>query len=169
MRRTGMVLLALFVLTTCLTGCGRERFESVTVDASDVPEASWKLRISGSVTEPMTLTYQELVSRDLVKLDDILERCDCGDETEDVWEGIAVVDLLEEAGASKKATGVIFRGADGYWREAPIGDLRVAMVGIRRDGQWLADDPEDGPIRIVVPGLSASYWISQVVELEVVE
>ena len=169
MRRTRSMLFALLVLALLLTACGRERFESVTVDTSDLPEASWELRVSGAVTEPMALTYQELVSRDLVKLDDILERCDCGDETENAWEGIALVDLLEEAGASKKATGVIFRGADGYWREAPIDDLRVAMVGIRRDGEWLANDPEDGPIRMVVPGLSASYWISQVVELEVVE
>ncbi|MGC9358802.1 MAG: molybdopterin-dependent oxidoreductase [Anaerolineae bacterium] len=169
MRRKGLVLLVLLVLASTLAGCARERFESVTVDTSDLPEVSWELRISGAVSEPMTLAYQELASRELVKLDDILERCDCGDETENAWEGIALVDLLEEAGASKKATGVIFRGADGYWREASIDDLQVAMVGIRRDGEWLADDPEDGPIRMVVPGLSASYWISQVVEIEVVE
>ncbi len=169
MRRMSFALLVVLVLTSGLTGCGGEHFESVTIDVSDLPNVSWELRISGAVAEPITLDYQELASRDLVKLGDILERCDCGDETESAWEGIALQDLMAEAGAAEDATGVIFRGADGYWREAPIGDLRAAMVGIRRDGVWLANDPEDGPIRMVVPGLSASYWISQLVEIEVVE
>lgn len=176
--RLSVVWFVMVLLVSSFTACSTvtktnespiPHFEPVLDETSQVPDVSWELRITGAVAEPATFSYRDLAERELVLLDDILERCECGDETLNTWEGIPLGDLMAEVGASEDATGVVFRGADGYWREAPVSDLDVAMVALRRDGVWLADDPEEGPIRMVVPGQSASYWISQLVEIEIVE
>ncbi|MGI6381191.1 MAG: molybdopterin-dependent oxidoreductase [Anaerolineae bacterium] len=176
LRRKAILLAALAMLAALAASCGEQSpptptiaFTDAKVTAADAPEMDWELVVTGAVAEPMTFQYQDLVSRDLVGLDEILEACDCGDEVRNTWEGIALTELLAEAGASEGATAVIFRGADGYWRKAAIENLDVAMVGLRRDGIWLAEDEKEGPIRMVVPGQSASYWMSQLVEIEVVE
>jgi len=166
------LLLAVALLVACAersTPTPELSFGPVSEALPPAPEVEWDLHVTGAVTEPVVISYQDLVARDLVRLADILEACDCGDEVRNTWEGIALGDLLAEAGASQQATAVILRGADGYWRKAPIGDVGLAMVALRRDGVWLAEDLEEGPIRMVVPGQSASYWMSQLVEIEVIE
>jgi len=170
------LLAALLLVAALLVACAERStptpelsFEPASEALPPAPELEWDLHVTGAVTEPLVIPYQDLAARDLVRLADILEACDCGDEVRNTWEGIALGDLLAEAGASEQATAVILRGADGYWRKAPIGDVGLAMVALRRDGVWLAEDSEEGPIRMVVPDQSASYWMSQLVEIEVIE
>ncbi len=176
LRRKAILVVALAMLAALAAACGEQSTPTPTIAfteaqaaSADAPEIDWELAVTGAVAEPTTFQYQELVSRDLVGLAEILEACDCGDEVRNTWEGIALSDLLAEVGASERATAVIFRGADGYWRKADVENLDFAMVGLRRDGTWLAEDEKEGPIRMVVPGQSASYWMSQLVEIEVVE
>lgn len=135
---------------------------------SSVPKVTWELRVSGAVANPLTLSYRDLAERELATLEDVLMERSQGEDSTNTWEGVSLAELLEEADASDGATVVVFRASDGYEREIPLGDLGQAVVALKQDGTWLADD-KWGPIRLVVPGLPGSHWVGQLVEIEIVE
>jgi DMSO/TMAO reductase YedYZ molybdopterin-dependent catalytic subunit len=41
------------------------------------------------------------------------------------------------------------------------------MVALKMDGEWLADSDPGSPIRIMVPGLPANQWVSQLATITV--
>lgn len=133
------------------------------------PKVDWNLDISGAVTKPLTLSYADLARREQVTIENVLMRRSQGEDTTNTWEGPSLAAILEEAGASASARATTCTAADGYAIEIPIADLQDAIVALKQDGAWSADDEKSGPIRIVVPDLPANSWIYQLVKIEVVE
>jgi DMSO/TMAO reductase YedYZ molybdopterin-dependent catalytic subunit len=134
----------------------------------------WALRIHGKVDRPITLTYDDLVSRQLTEA--WVTLC-CvsnpvgGDLVGNAWwSGVRVAELLAEAGVHPDADAVLQTSKDGWTCGTPIGvltDDRNAMLAIAMNGEPLP--LEHGfPVRMVVPGLfgyvSACKWL---VDLEV--
>ncbi len=156
-RRMFAGLLILLALGLALTSC------------SSGSKVDWELKVSGAVSEPLTLSYEDLAGRTQTKLDNVLMERAQGEDESTNWEGVALSELLDEAGASKAASAVIFRAADGYERELAMGDVSEAIVALKQDGKSLAGDEKAGPIRIIVPGLPGSRWVGQLIEIEVVE
>jgi len=157
-RHLWIVLAVLLVGLVALSAC-----------SGGAPKVDWELKVTGAVSQPLTLSFDDLAGRDLDKLDKVLMERSEGDPNEDSWEGVMLATLLGEAGAAADASAIVFRAADEYEREVPMADVGEAIVAIKQNGGWLTEDEKAGPIRIVIPGLPGSRWVGQLVEIEVLQ
>jgi len=154
-QRTLLTILFTLLLATVLTACG------------GAPKVDWELEIKGAVSNPMTLSYNDLVKREQVDLTEVMMLKSQGEDELTSWSGPALAPLLAEAGISANAVTLVCMAADGYAKEIPISDLDNAIIALKRDGEWTTDDK--GPIRIVVPNLPANNWLFQLTSIEVTE
>ena len=140
---------------------------AVVVPAVD--PATWTLRIHGMVDREVTLTYQQLLDRQLTEAWVTL-CCVSNPVGGDLignawWSGVRIADLLKEAGPHAGADAVLQTSADGWTCGTPLGALtdgRDAMLAVAMNGRPLP--LEHGfPVRMVVPGLygfvSATKWV----------
>ena len=145
---------------------------ALVVPAIDPNE--WELRIHGMVEREVTITYRDLLVRELTE--DWLTIC-CvsnpvgGDLIGNAWwSGVPIRELLAEAGVSPDADAVKQTSHDGWNCGTPIEALtdgRNSLLAVAMNGQPLP--VEHGfPVRMIVPGLfgyvSATKWL---VDLEV--
>lgn len=80
------------------------------------------------------------------------------------WEGVAVDDLLADAGIEPPTGFTLAHGFDGYTTNVPTADLvgAKAMVALKYDGEPLEPD-HGGPARLLVPHLylwKSAKWLS---------
>ncbi|HET6562378.1 MAG TPA: molybdopterin-dependent oxidoreductase [Marmoricola sp.] len=140
---------------------------AVVVPAIDVDE--WRLRIHGMVEREITVSFQDLLDRQLTEA--WVTLC-CvsnpvgGDLVGNAWwSGVRIADLLAEAGPLPGADAVLQSSEDGWTCGTPLGALtddRNALLAIAMNGAPLP--LEHGfPVRMVVPGLygyvSATQWV----------
>jgi DMSO/TMAO reductase YedYZ molybdopterin-dependent catalytic subunit len=139
-----------------------------------VDPKDWRIRIHGMVDRELTLTYRELVARQLTEAW-VTICCVSNPVGGDLignawWSGVRIADLLEEAGVHPGADAVKQTSKDGWTCGTPIQALtdgRNAMLAVAMNGVPLP--LEHGfPVRMIVPGLygyvSATKWV---VDLEV--
>ncbi len=136
-----------------------------------VDPAKWQLRIHGRVANPITLTFEELLKRPMVERWVTLA-CVSNEVGGDLlgnarWLGVAVADLLKEAGPQAGADQVVSRSVDGWTCSTPTSvlmDGRDALLAVGMNGEPLPID-HGFPARMVVPGLygyvSACKWITE--------
>ncbi len=144
------------------------------LDVPDVPLDGYRLRIHGMVDNPLDVSFQDLLERELVSKRVTLTCVSnpvggdyVGNAT---WLGVLMRDLLEEAGVQEGADAVKSTSADGFTAGTPLSALtddRDALVAVGMNGEPLP--LEHGfPVRMVTPGLygyvSATKWL---VDLEV--
>ncbi len=134
----------------------------------------WRLRIHGMVDREITLTYRDLVARELTEAWVTL-CCVSNEVGGDLignawWSGVRVADLLREAGVRPGADAVKQTSEDGWTCGTPLTALtddRNALLAVAMNGQPLPIE-HGFPVRTVVPGLygfvSATKWV---VDLEV--
>ncbi|MBA2465796.1 MAG: molybdopterin-dependent oxidoreductase [Nocardioidaceae bacterium] len=139
-----------------------------------IDPAQWRLRIHGMVDKELTLTYQDLLERDMTQAWVTL-CCVSNPVGGDLignafWSGVRVADLLAEAGVSPDADAVLQTSKDGWTCGTPIEALtddRNSLLALAMNGEPLPVD-HGFPVRMVVPGLygyvSATKWV---VDLEV--
>jgi DMSO/TMAO reductase YedYZ molybdopterin-dependent catalytic subunit len=139
-----------------------------------VDPAEWRLRITGRVRTPLTLTFDELLRRPMVERHVTLA-CVSNEVGGDLignarWLGVPVRGLLDQAGPLPGADQVVSRSADGWTCGTPtelLRDGRDALLAVGMNGEPLPIE-HGFPVRMVVPGLygyvSACKWL---VELEV--
>lgn len=136
-----------------------------------VPVETWTLRVHGLVERELTLTYQELVERELVE-SDITLTCvsnTVGGELMGTarWLGVRLDQLLAEAGVDPRADQIVGRSVDGYTCGFPTTALdgRDALVAIGMNGEPLPL-AHGFPARLIVPGLygyvSATKWLTEI-------
>ncbi|MFY1687892.1 molybdopterin-dependent oxidoreductase [Plantactinospora sp. WMMB782] len=138
-----------------------------------VDPETWRLRITGRVRNPMTLSYADLLARPMMERH-ITLACVSNEVGGDLignarWLGVPLGPLLAEAGPLDGTDQVVGRSADGWTCGSPtalLTDGRDAMLAVGMDGEPLPIE-HGFPVRIVVPGLygyvSACKWL---VELE---
>lgn len=139
-----------------------------------IDPASWSLRVHGMVEKEFTLSFEELLSKDLVETYLTLA-CVSNPVGGDLvgnakWLGYPLRHLIEQAGPLDGADMVLSTSSDGFTASTPLEvlrDDRMALLAIGMNGEPLP--LEHGfPARMVVPGLygyvSATKWV---VELEV--
>jgi DMSO/TMAO reductase YedYZ molybdopterin-dependent catalytic subunit len=137
-----------------------------------VPTEGYELRVLGMVDRPLRLSYDDLLSRDVVEYDITLT---CVSNTiggeligNARWLGVRLDELLEDAGVKPGADQVVGRSIDGYTCGFPIEaatDGRNALVAFGMNGEPLP--LEHGfPVRLIVPGLygyiSATKWLTEI-------
>ena len=133
--------------------------------------SSWKLRVTGLVDNELTLTYDDLLARELVERD-ITISCVSNEVGGDLvgnarWVGCRLDDLLAEAGIQSSADQVMGVSVDGFTAGFPVETLdgRDALIAIGMNGETLP--VKNGfPARIIVPGIygyvSAVKWLSEI-------
>lgn len=134
----------------------------------------WRLRVHGMVERELTLTYSDLVERELTE-SWITLPCVTNEVGGDLvgnarWSGVPVADVLAEAGVRPGADCVRQVSHDGWDCATPLSALtdgRDALLAVGMNGRPLPIE-HGFPVRTIVPGLyghvSATKWL---VELEV--
>jgi DMSO/TMAO reductase YedYZ molybdopterin-dependent catalytic subunit len=141
------------------------------VEVPQVLAEDWSLRIHGMVDREITVTYDDLLKRDLVEYDITLT---CVSNTVGGgltgtarWLGVPLRELLEEAGVQPGADQLVGRSVDGWTSGFPVETLlddREALLAIGMNGEPLP--LEHGfPARVIVSGIygyvSATKWITE--------
>lgn len=154
-RKRWILFLVAAGLLLVLTACG------------GAPNVDWELRIRGDVESPTSYTYQELAKMEQMTLDEVMMEKSTGEDEVTSWSGVALSDLLSEAGAGDFST-LTALAADGYAIEITADELDNAIVALRDSGEWIADvSPDKGPIRLVTPDTPANRWVFQLQEIQV--
>ncbi len=147
--------------------------------------SSYSLRITGMVDNPMELSLQDLMGRDVVELDAGWE---CGGNRETImnglvgnarWRGVSLRSLLEQAGIQDGAKEVVFFGGDigseeirgaevdkAFARSLAIPDAmrQENMLAFEMNGEPLPLY-HGRPLRLIVPGwygVANVKWLTQI-------
>lgn len=141
-----------------------------------VDARNWQLRIHGKgVSKPMTVSYHDLLQRELIERDITLTCVSnqvggpyVGNAR---WTGVRLADLLSEAGVKPPSEGgpadqLVARSVDGMTIGSPVDtvmDGRDAMLVLGMNGEPLPF-AHGFPVRMLVPGLygyvSACKWLT---------
>ncbi|MFD3310479.1 molybdopterin-dependent oxidoreductase [Streptomyces sp. NPDC058694] len=143
-----------------------------------VNATAWQLRIHGKgVTRPVTLSFQDLLQRELIERD-ITLTCVSNEVGGPYvgnarWIGVRLADLLAECGVKPPSRGgtadqLVARSVDGMTIGSPVDDVmdgRDALLAVGMNGQPLPF-AHGFPVRMLVPGLygyvSACKWIKDI-------
>jgi len=129
----------------------------------------WTLRIHGLVDRELTLTYNDLVVRELTE-SWITLNCVSNEVGGDLvgnawWSGIRIADILAEVGLDPSAECILQTSEDGWNCATPLSALtddRDAMLAVAMNGKPLPIE-HGFPVRTIVPGLygyvSATKWV----------
>ncbi|MFD3374878.1 MULTISPECIES: molybdopterin-dependent oxidoreductase [unclassified Streptomyces] len=143
-----------------------------------VNATTWQLRIHGKgVTRPVTLSFEDLLQRELIERD-ITLTCVSNEVGGPYvgnarWIGVRLADLLAECGVKPPSRGgpadqLVARSVDGMTIGSPVDDVmdgRDALLAVGMNGQPLPF-AHGFPVRMLVPGLygyvSACKWIKDI-------
>ncbi len=146
---------------------------TATVQPAIVPD-EWRLRIHGLVEREVEISYKDLLARPVVEswvtLNCVSNQIGGSLIGNAWWTGVALADLLAEAGPLPEADALLQTSEDGWTCGTPLDvvtDGRAAMLVYAMNGKPL--EIEHGfPVRTLVPGLygyvSATKWV---VDIEV--
>lgn len=152
---------------------------AVAVYAQDKPAAATgstvALSVGGEVERPLKLS-----AADLAKLPRRTVRAKDHSGQEVEFEGVALIDVLSQAGVkfgdqmrgANLARFLVVEAADGYKAVFALPELdpaftdRVIILADKRDGKSLTES--EGPYRVVVPGEKRqARWVRQVTALNI--
>jgi DMSO/TMAO reductase YedYZ molybdopterin-dependent catalytic subunit len=165
---------------------------------SNIPEVStaeWKLEIGGdSVDKPLTLGWDDL-TRGHEQVE-IAALCLCSGNRRGLsephvpgiewafgamgnarWKGVRLKDVLARAGIKKEALEVVLNGADSATLTTTPDFVKSIPVWKALDENTILAFEMNGapmphwngfPVRLVVPGWTATYWTKQIVSIQVV-
>jgi DMSO/TMAO reductase YedYZ molybdopterin-dependent catalytic subunit len=128
---------------------------------------SWRLEMGGAVRTPSRISYQEILAHKPERLDATLD-CTNGWYSLQGWQGIPLIELLEETGWMENSAGVRLVSATGYHHSYPIQEARKVLLATHVTGEVLS--PAHGfPLRAVVPGRRGWFWVKWLTGVYVLE
>ena len=145
-----------------------------TIAKPTIEPEEWSLRIHGLVDRELTLSYSQLVARQMteswITLSCVSNEVGGGLVGNARWSGVRIADLLADLGVAEEADCVLQTSHDGWFCATPLETLtddRDAMLAVAMNGRPLPIE-HGFPVRTIVPGLygyvSATKWV---VDLEV--
>ncbi len=150
-----------------LPGGNRFRIYSITGSFPNIVSSDYRLKVSGLVNNPMTLTIEDLKAMPPVHLVKDFQ-CVTGWRVSQVhWEGVRLSDVIDAAGASSKAGGVEFSSYDGADTESlTLSQARRSdvIVAYRMLGGPITSS-HGGPVRLYVApmyGYKSLKWLSEI-------
>jgi DMSO/TMAO reductase YedYZ molybdopterin-dependent catalytic subunit len=160
-----------------------------------IDPADFTLNVHGHVRQPITLSMRDLVHDFPVFEIAAVNQCSgnsrgffnprvAGGEWANgamgnaLWRGVRLKDVLDRAGVAAGAVQVRFRGLDtGVLPQTP-NFIKSLAVDHARDGEVMIAYEMNGeplpllngfPLRLVVPGWYATYWVKMLADIEVLE
>ena len=138
-----------------------------------VPADQWTLTIRGSVKNPFTMTYPQLIAQPAISEIVTLECVGNGIGGEAIgtaeWKGVKFKSLLENAGVNSQAVDVVFHAADGYSDSLPIEramqDEVLLAYAMNGDSLPLG---HGFPARVIVPGLYGMKHVQWLTGIELI-
>ena len=139
----------------------------MTGTPQEIDLASYRLKVSGKVDRPLSLTYDDLRCMPRIQTSDVLI-CPGFFEDEATWAGASLEYVLELAGLQVGAASISLVGADGY-------SAFLTLQQARSGNNYLAYEWEGKPIpilhgfpvRAVFPSLQGNTWVKWLVEIMV--
>jgi hypothetical protein len=139
-----------------------------TVASADFSDAEWRLTISGLVEHPLNLSSADIIAMpqttiyaQLICVGNSRFPLSLGN-----WSGVRLWLLLEAAGILPGTVKIAFYATDGYTTDLTVDTAQRedVILAYEKDGVPLSDAP-----RLVVPGFWGYKWISQVINIELVD
>jgi len=126
----------------------------------------YELEITGLVDSPQRYTYEEVLSHTMYSKVVTLD-CVEGWSVKLLWEGVKVMDLLEEAGISRDANTIIFYAHDGYSTSLTTDYIRENDILLAYKMNDVVLSPERGfPFQLVAEDKWGYKWIKWVTRIE---
>ena len=127
-------------LSSLIPGANTFRIYTVTDGFPEVAAADYKLKISGLVANPMTLTLSDLEALPRTTLVRDFQ-CVTGWRVPNVrWDGVLLSDLLDRAGVDPSARALAFDSFDGIYTES------LTLAQARRNDVMVAFRFDNGPV-----------------------
>ena len=132
-----------------------------------VEPKTYRLKITGEVQHPLTLTYEQVTALPRYKKVVTLN-CVEGWSVDILWGGVLLKDLLAKAGYDPAAKVVIFRAADGYYSSLPLDYIVGRNILLADNMNGIPLPPERGfPFQVVAEDRLGYKWVKWVTEIEV--
>lgn len=139
----------------------------MTGTPQEIDLTSYRLRVTGKVDRPLSLTYDDLRCMPRIQTSDVLI-CPGFFEDEATWAGASLMSVLDMAGVQPEATSLTLVGADEY-------SASVTLEQARASNSYLAYEWEGKPVpilhgfpvRAVFPSLQGNKWVKWLVEIKV--
>lgn len=133
----------------------------------EVDLLTWQLEVTGTVSNPLTLTYDELRCMPKIELRCTLV-CPGFFQDDATWAGVPLDHILELAGAPAQIKGVKLYSADHY-------GTYISQQQLMTGNNFLAYEWEGEPVpvlhgfpvRMVFPALDGNKWVKWLVKIEV--
>lgn len=142
-------------------------FENSIEGPQKVDIDKYRLRVTGMVTTPLELTYDQVI-KDYPTVEKVITLyCVEGWQVKALWKGIPLPELLAKAGVKPGAKVVIFRSVDGFSTSIPLDYVldKKLMLAYKINGVTLP--PERGyPFELVAEGKWGYKWIKWVNQIE---
>ena len=132
-----------------------------------VPNATYRLTITGLVNNTVSYTYDEVLNSFQKYRKVVTLHCVEGWSVKILWEGFIARELLQTAGIDNKTQVVIFHAYDGYTTSFPLEYLlnNDILIAYKMNGVVLP--PERGyPFELVAESKWGYKWIKWITEIE---
>jgi DMSO/TMAO reductase YedYZ molybdopterin-dependent catalytic subunit len=130
---------------------------------------TYRLVVEGLVESPLSLSYEDLLSRPQVG-ELVLLICPGFFWDNAIWTGTPLKPILEEAGISPQATQIRIHAGDGYTRKMPLEEAMADGVFLAYEVNGEPLPKEHGyPIRLVMRHQYGNTWVKWIERIEVME
>ncbi len=150
------------------TGSFTGRFPAVSWIAdrpAPINPATWRLSLTGAVSHPLNLTLANLRTMPQTEQTAVLD-CTGGWYTEQIWSGVSVAHLLEQAGVSAAGASITFRAVSGYQRRFGLDEARTFILALDVAGQPLRHG-NGAPLRLVAVNERGVEWVKWISHIQV--
>lgn len=132
----------------------------------DVDMAAYELKISGLVDQSKTLQYEEITA--LPSYEKLITlHCVEGWDATVLWKGAKLKDIIDLAGADKKANSVIFHCVDGYTTSLALSDIiEKNMILAYSSNNMILPNSLGFPFIVVAEDKLGYKWARWVNEIE---
>jgi DMSO/TMAO reductase YedYZ molybdopterin-dependent catalytic subunit len=139
----------------------------MTGKPQEIDLATYRLKVTGLVNHPLSLTYDEL--RCMPKVTDNPELICYGVFIDyATWTGVPIEYILELAGVRPEATVLNLVSADGYTVHIPLEEARQDQNFLAYEVNETTLPVQHGfPLRAVFPSMGGSYWLKWLVEIRI--
>jgi hypothetical protein len=127
---------------------------------------SWRFSINGAVASPLTLNYDELLTLPETEHIATLD-CTLGWYTTQRWRGVALTDVLNEAGVEKGAVGFLLESVSGYRMPYTMAEADKVLL-CTHIGDEVLSHKHGYPVRAVALHRRGWFWVKWMAGVQVV-